>query len=90
MTITGGIVLFAVIWFMGLLVALPLNLTTQAENGEVEPGTPSSAPINPQIKRKMIWVTGVTILLWVPLVSVIASGVFTIEDVDFWGRLGPT
>ncbi len=87
MTITGAIVLFAVIWFMGLLVALPLQLTSQEEAGEIVPGTPPSAPTNPQIGRKIKWVTLVTIALWLPLVLVIASGWITIEDIDFWGRL---
>lgn len=87
MTITGAIVLFAVIWFMGLLVALPLRLTSQDEAGEIVPGTPPSAPTNPQVGRKIKWVTAITILLWLPLVGIIASGWITIEDIDVWGRL---
>ena len=43
MTLTGAIVLFAVIWFLSLLVALPIGLNTQGDLGEVEPGTPASA-----------------------------------------------
>lgn len=89
MTLTGGIVLFAVIWFLGLLVALPLGLQTQYEGGDVVPGTPASAPNNPQIKRKMFWVTVVTIILWVPLVVVIASGWISIDDVDIWKSFRP-
>lgn len=89
MTITGGFVLFAVIWFLGLLVALPIGLQTQTEGGEVVPGTPGSAPNNPQIKRKMKWVTAVTIILWVPLVALIASGWVSIDDVDIWKNYRP-
>ena len=44
MTITGAVVLFAVIWFVSLLVALPIGIRTQGEAGNVAPGTPSSAP----------------------------------------------
>ena len=53
MTITGAIVLFAVIWFVTLLVALPIGLRTQEEVGEVTPGTPASAPADPRIGRKL-------------------------------------
>lgn len=89
MTLTGGIVLFAVIWFMGLLVALPIGLQTQIEGGDVVPGTPGSAPNNPQIKRKMKWVTVVTFVLWVPLVALISSGWVTIDDIDIWRNFRP-
>ena len=56
MTITAALVLFAVLWFLILFIALPINLKTQRESGEVIEGTPSSAPENPQIKKKMFWV----------------------------------
>lgn len=87
MTITGAIVLFAVIWFMALFVALPLNLTTQDEAGEVEPGTPASAPTNPEVLKKMKWVTLISLVIWVPLCLVIASGWITARDIDIWGRM---
>ena len=57
MTITAAIVLFAVIWFLTLFVVLPIGLRTQGEDGEVVPGTPSSAPANPRLRRKFFWVT---------------------------------
>ncbi len=87
MTITGAIVLYAVLWFLGLLIALPLRLTTQDEAGEVVPGTPASAPTNPQVKRKMFWVTIIAFILWLPLVLIISSGWIGLEDIDFWGRM---
>ena len=87
MTITGAIVLYAVLWFLGLLIALPLRLTTQDEAGEVVPGTPASAPTNPQVKRKMFWVTIISFILWLPLVLIISSGWIGLEDIDFWGRM---
>ncbi len=88
MTITGAIVLFAVIWFVSLLVALPIGIRTQEEAGEVAPGTPSSAPENPMIGRKMIWVTVVTLALWLPLCAFIMWGGVTVRDIDFWHRMG--
>lgn len=86
MTITGAFVLFAVIWFLTLLVALPIGLRTQGDLGEIEPGTPASAPENPNIRKKIIWVTIVTIVLWLPLVIVIDQGWISIDDIDIWRR----
>lgn len=87
MSITGAIVLFAVIWFVTLLVVLPIGLRTQEEAGEVEPGTPASAPADPRIGRKLVWTTVVTIALWAPLCALILWGGLTIRDIDFWGRM---
>lgn len=89
MAITSALVLFAVIWFMLLLMALPMRMKSQEQDGDVVPGTPASAPVNPMIGKKMIWVTVITFVLWVPLVAFIVSGVVSIEDIDFYNRMGP-
>lgn len=88
MTITAAIVLFAVIWFMVLFVVLPLRLTTQGDAGEVVPGTPASAPMNPQIGRKARITTLVAIVLWVLIAGTILSGVISVRDIDWFGRMG--
>jgi len=87
--ITSALVLFAVIWFMLLLMALPMRMKSQEQTGEVVPGTPASAPDNPMIGKKMFWVTVVTFVLWIPLVAFIISGVVSIHDIDFYNRMGP-
>jgi predicted secreted protein len=87
MTITAAIVLYAVLWFLALLVALPIRVRTQGEDGSVVPGTPASAPTDPMIGRKMAWVTLVASLLWAILVSVIVWGGISPRDLDFWGRM---
>lgn len=87
MAITSAIVLFAVIWFMLLLIALPMRMKSQGEDGNVVPGTPSSAPADPMIKKKIKWVTLVTILLWVPLCAIILLEIVTVADIDFFDRM---
>lgn len=89
MAITSALVLFAVIWFMLLLMALPMRMKSQEQDGKVVPGTPASAPVNPMIGKKMLWVTVITVVLWVPLVAFIMSGVVSIHDIDFYNRMGP-
>jgi predicted secreted protein len=87
MTVTAALVLFAVIWFMGLLIALPFRVRTQEESGEIVPGTPASAPMDPMIRRKMFWVTVVTVVIWIPLCAFIMWGGVTVRDLDIWGRM---
>ena len=87
MTITAAFVLFAVIWFIALLVALPIGLTTQGEAGEVVPGTPASAPVDAMMRKKLVWVTLVTLLLWGAISAVIIWGGITVRDLDVFHRM---
>lgn len=87
MTPFSSFVLFAVVWFMTLFVVLPLRLTTQGETGDVVPGTPQSAPSNPQIKKRMLITTAVALVIWGAIVAVILSEVIGIEDMDILFRL---
>lgn len=87
MTITGALVLFAVIWFLGLFVALPVGEKSQSESGDVVPGTPASAPVDAMLKKKILWVTVVTTVLWAILLAVITSGYLTVEMFDIFGRM---
>lgn len=89
MTITGALVLFVMIWFLTLFIALPIRMRTQGEAGEVVPGTPASAPVDPQLRRKFFWVTLVTLALWLPLCAFILWGGVSVRDLDIWGRMTP-
>ncbi|MEM7188713.1 MAG: DUF1467 family protein [Pseudomonadota bacterium] len=83
MTITSAIVLFAVIWSVVFFIVLPFGMVSQAEDGEVEPGTPASAPANAQIMRKIVWTTGIATVVFLVVVLVITSRVITLDDIPF-------
>ena len=87
MNLTGGIVLFAVIWFMVFFVVLPIRFRSQEEAGSVVPGTPASAPDDPRLGRKAWITTLVAVPLWAGIAAVILSGAVSIQDLDFFGRL---
>lgn len=89
MGIVSGIVLFAVIWFLTLFIVLPQRLRTQGEAGEVEPGTPASAPDEAHLVRKFKLVTLISAGLWVLIAGVIVSGVVTVEMIDLFGVMEP-
>jgi predicted secreted protein len=88
MNLTGGIVLFAVIWFMVLFVVLPIRFRSQEDEGVVVPGTPPSAPADAQIGRRAKITTIVAVILWIIIATIILSGVVTIQDLDWFNRLG--
>ena len=53
MGITSAIVLFAVIWFLVLLIILPLRLQTQGDLGKVESGTHAGSPEKPADEKAL-------------------------------------
>ncbi len=89
MGIVSALVLFAMIWFMTLFVALPIGLRTQGDVGEVVPGTHAGAPANLRLKRKLLWVTLFAFLIWVVVAGTIISGAISVRDFDWFERMGP-
>ncbi|NVO54416.1 DUF1467 family protein [Rhodobacteraceae bacterium B1Z28] len=89
MTITAALVLFAVIWFMTLLVILPIRIKTQGDLGDIVPGTHAGAPEIHHMKKKMWITTGVSVVLWAIIAGIILSGVISIRDFDWLNQLEP-
>lgn len=87
MGITSALVLFAVIWFLVFFIVLPLGTVSQGDVGKVVPGTPASAPVDPQMKRKAkittLWAFG----LWVVIAGTILSGAISVRDFDWFNRM---
>ena len=86
----SAFILYAFVWFLTLLVVLPLRLTTQGEAGDVVTGTPQSAPHDPRIGRKFLITTVAATVVWAVIAGIILSGWVTIEDIDVLHRwMGP-
>ncbi len=86
MNLTGGIVLYAVLWFLVLFVLLPIGQKSQADVGHVVPGTPAGAPHEPKLKRKMIIATLIAAVIWGIIAYVILGGFITREFIEGLGR----
>lgn len=89
MTISAAFVLFAVTWFLLLFIALPIRLKTQGDVGVIVPGTHASAPDNPMLKQKAMWVTIATIPIWLLTIWIITSGFITVEQLDIYNGIKP-
>ncbi|MEM0978134.1 MAG: DUF1467 family protein [Pseudomonadota bacterium] len=87
MTITSLIVLFAVIWFLLLLMILPMGMKSQGDVGEVVPGTPASAPSEFDLRRVVIRTTIATVILWAITCGVIMSGWISVDMFDFYNGI---
>jgi predicted secreted protein len=82
MTITAAIVLFSVTWFMVFFMVLPVRFKSQADMGEVVPGTPKSAPANADLPRKAKITTAIAVVLSLLIYGVIRSGWITVDNMD--------
>ncbi|MEP5633450.1 MAG: DUF1467 family protein [Tateyamaria sp.] len=86
MGITSALVLYAVIWWMCFLIALPIKVQTQGDLGNIEPGTHAGAPEHHHLKRKAWIVTGVAFVLWCIIAGVIISGWISLSDMGWFDR----
>ncbi len=89
MSITSAIVLFAVIWFLTFLIVIPFRLQTQGEAGTTVPGTHAGSPEEHHLRKKAWITTGITVVLWAIICTVIISGMISVRDIDMFNRMGP-
>lgn len=89
MAITSAIVLYAVIWFMTLFIALPIGLRTQGDENDIVPGTHAGSPANFNVRRKLLIVTLVCTVIWAVVTAVILSGMISVSDIDPFKNVRP-
>lgn len=82
MNLTGGIVLFASLWFLTLFVVMPIGQRSQADAGEIVAGTHAGAPAGVPWRSKLIWTTAITTLLWGIIAVIIFGGLITRADIS--------
>ena len=62
---TFGVAIYGMIWFVTLFTVLPFGVVTQDEAGDVEPGSPGSAPAIVRIGRKLLITTFISSVLFI-------------------------
>ena len=62
---------FLTIWFTVLFAVLPIGVRSQAESGEIVPGTEPGAPMAPRLWMKAGLTTLLSIVVFVLLVMVL-------------------
>jgi predicted secreted protein len=55
--VIGSIALYFIIWWTLLFAILPFGVRSQAEAGEIVPGSEPGAPSAPALREKAIWTT---------------------------------
>lgn len=88
MGIVSGLVLFAIIWSMTFLIALPIRVQTQGDLKDIVPGTHAGAPEHHHMRKKALWTTVVALIIWAMAATVILSEWISVDQVESLFRAG--
>jgi predicted secreted protein len=62
-----AIAMFFTMWWTVLFAVLPFGVRSQVENESIVPGTDPGAPQAPRLLIKVLWTTGISIVLYTAL-----------------------
>ena len=77
-------VVYLLIWWVTLFAVLPMGVRGQAEEGDVVKGSEPGAPVNSDMKRKVIMTTIFATIMWVVVCSIIWSGALNWDMMAEW------
>jgi predicted secreted protein len=80
MPITTAVAIFFLIWWLVLFAVLPWGVhSQQEEGGDVIPGTDPGAPAIPDLRRKLVWTTLVSAVVFAVCYVVYIERLVTLE-----------
>jgi predicted secreted protein len=79
-TITTGLAIYFVIWWLVLFAVLPWGVRSQEEHGEVAAGTDPGAPAIPHLGKKLLWTTGVAAMVFAAIYAIYVNRWITLDD----------
>ena len=80
MTWTTAAAIYFIIWWVVLFAVLPWGIHSQAESGEVVPGSDPGAPAIPHLGAKLVWTTLVSTGVFALAALVYVYRLVTLED----------
>jgi predicted secreted protein len=88
MSLTTGIAIYFIIWWLALFVVLPWGIRSQQESGDISPGTDPGAPALPRLMAKLAWTTVVAAVIFAALYLIYVKKWVLLEDLaTLWGLL---
>jgi predicted secreted protein len=75
-----ALAIYFLIWWLVLFAVLPWGVRSQAERGDVSPGSDPGAPSLPRLGLKLLWTTVVAGLVFGLLYVAYVSRLVTLED----------
>jgi predicted secreted protein len=88
MSVSTSVAIFFIIWWVVLFAVLPWGIRSQAESGEVVPGSDPGAPALPKLKSKLIWTTLVSAIVFAAFQVIYRYQLVGLDDLStLWGLL---
>lgn len=80
MSWTTAIAIYFILWWITLFAVLPWGVRSQAESGEVVPGSDPGAPAIPNLLIKLVWTTVVASIVFALGALVYSYRLVTLDD----------
>jgi len=80
MSWTTAAAIYFIIWWVTLFAVLPWGVRSQAESGDVVPGSDPGAPAIPHLRAKLIWTTIVASVVFAVAATVYVYRLVTLDD----------
>lgn len=88
MQLSTALAIYALIWGVTLFAVLPWGVRSQAEEGEIVPGSDPGAPAVPHLGRKLVWNTAISAVIFAGFYLVYTRRLATLDDLaTLWGLL---
>jgi len=88
MSFSTSVAIFFIIWWVVLFTVLPWGIRSQAETGEVVPGSDPGAPAMPKLKSKLVWTTLVAAIVFAAFQVIYRYRLVGLDDLStLWGLL---
>jgi predicted secreted protein len=81
MAIASAIAVYFIIWWMTLFAVLPFGIRSQAETGEVTPGSDPGAPVAARLGRVALINSGVALVVFAGFWAFYVLNVFDLQVV---------
>jgi predicted secreted protein len=78
-SISTGLAIYFVVWWIVLFLTLPFGVRSQHEDGGGAPGTDPGAPIATRMGRKLIWTTAISAVIFAVAMLAYQAGLLNIE-----------
>ena len=87
MSLTFGVAIYFVIWWVLLFAILPWGIRTSEEAGEAsDPGFADSAPHRPKLLPKILATTVVSAIVFAFIYAIMVHHIITLDDIPFFPR----
>jgi predicted secreted protein len=77
---TTAVAIYFIVWWLVLFAVLPFGIRSQAESGDVVPGTDPGAPAVPRLARKLLWTTVTATLIFAGVAWVYTRQLITLDE----------